>query len=192
MNAYKRDDLVQQVKERKQPSDWSGLNLFFMGLDSLSQQAYRRSLPLTVKFLEEELGSVVLDGYNIVGDGTPQAFIPILTAQTEEELPLTRKRFPEAKFVDEAYPFIWKNFSDAGYMTVYGEDAAAIGTFTYRLKGFRNQPADIYTRTWFQHAESFEPNIRCNGPIPQHKVGKNFIFFMFLVWLVILMIVMKF
>lgn len=28
--------------------------------------------------------------YNIVGDGTPQAFIPILTAQTEEELPLTR------------------------------------------------------------------------------------------------------
>lgn len=29
-------------------------------------------------------------GYNIVGDGTPQAFIPILTGATEEELPLTR------------------------------------------------------------------------------------------------------
>jgi len=27
-----------------------------------------------------------ISGYNIVGDGTPQAFIPILTGQTEEEL----------------------------------------------------------------------------------------------------------
>lgn len=42
----------------------------------------------------DTLGAVTLKGYNIVGDGTPQAFIPILTAQTEEELPLTRKRYP--------------------------------------------------------------------------------------------------
>lgn len=32
----------------------------------------------------------IIAGYNIVGDGTPQAFIPILTGATEEELPLTR------------------------------------------------------------------------------------------------------
>lgn len=85
-----------------------------------------------------------------MGDGTPQAFIPILTGSTEEELPLTRyehcnplyeitlvnvnkmkndfrKRFKTAKFVDEVYPFAWKNFSDNGYITGYGEDAANIG-----------------------------------------------------------------
>lgn len=72
-------------------------------------------------------------GYNIVGDGTPQAYIPILTGQTEEELPLTRKRFKTAKYVDEVYPFIWKNFSDAGYATLYGEDAHNIGNVLWLL-----------------------------------------------------------
>ncbi|CAD6198672.1 unnamed protein product [Caenorhabditis auriculariae] len=108
-------------------------------------------------------------GYNIVGDGTPQAFIPILTAKTEVELPLTRKRYPNANYVDDVYPFIWKNFSDAGYMTMYGEDAFAIGTFTYRLKGFRKQPADHYTRTLFEQIEKLNDR-NCIGSIPLHKM----------------------
>ncbi|KAH7696603.1 hypothetical protein AAVH_36325, partial [Aphelenchoides avenae] len=104
--------------------------------------------------------------YNIVGDGTPQAFIPILTSQTEEELPLTRRRYAEAKFVD-VYPFIWRNFSKAGYATLYGEDAANIGTFTYRLKGFKEQPTDHYTRTFFQYNEKHESDWKCIGSEPQ-------------------------
>uniref|UniRef100_A0A914ZH73 Death domain-containing protein n=1 Tax=Parascaris univalens TaxID=6257 RepID=A0A914ZH73_PARUN len=108
-------------------------------------------------------------GYNIVGDGTPQAFIPILTGKTEVELPLTRKRFSNANFVDVVYPFVWRNFSDAGYITLYGEDAASIGTFTYRLKGFKNQPTDHYTRTFFQKAEGMLKSMNCLGSIPLHK-----------------------
>lgn len=140
---------IDELSKAKRPSNWSGLDVYFIGFDSLSQMSFRRKLPKTVKFVEDVLEAVVLNGYNIVGDGTPQAFIPILTGSTEEELPLTRKRFPEARYVDEVYPFAWKNFSDAGYITFYGEDAAAVGTFTYRLKGFKNQPADHYTRTFF-------------------------------------------
>ncbi|CAD5221035.1 unnamed protein product [Bursaphelenchus okinawaensis] len=170
MNIVPRKELIQKSADAKPSPDWSGLNLFFMGFDSLSQQAYRRSLPKTVEFLEKELGSIILDGYNIVGDGTPQAFIPILTGQTEEELPMTRKRVKGAQYVDEVYPFVWKNYSDAGYVTVYGEDAAAVGTFTYRLKGFKHQPADHYTRTFFQYAEKYAKNIKCDGPETQHKV----------------------
>ncbi|GMT10821.1 hypothetical protein PFISCL1PPCAC_2118, partial [Pristionchus fissidentatus] len=84
------------IKKKKFPSSgtnegankkWSVLMLSF---DSVSQMTFRRKLPKTVKFLEESLKAVVLNGYNIVGDGTPQAFIPILTGATEEELPLTR------------------------------------------------------------------------------------------------------
>lgn len=89
-----------------------------------------------------------------MGDGTPQAYIPFLTGQTEEELPLTRKRYPNANFVDDVYPFAWKNFSQAGYATLYGEDAYAIGTFTYRLKGFRRQPTDHFISTFFNQYES--------------------------------------
>ncbi|KIH47725.1 hypothetical protein ANCDUO_22210, partial [Ancylostoma duodenale] len=124
-------------------------------------------MPKSVDVLEKTLNAVVLDGYNIVGDGTPQAFIPILTASTEEELPLTRKRFRHANYVDDVYPFIWSNFSSAGYVTLYGEDAFAIGTFTYRLKGFRNQPTDHYLRTIFKEYEKIGGN--CLGSEPLHK-----------------------
>lgn len=73
--------------------------------------------------------------YNIVGDGTPQALIPILTGKTELELPDTRKRFSHTDFVN-VYPFIWKDFKQVGYATAYLEDVPETGVFTYRLKGF--------------------------------------------------------
>lgn len=154
----------EQADPEKKP-----YNVYFLGFDSLSQMSFRRKLPQTVKFLEETLGSVVLNGYNIVGDGTPQAFIPILTAQTETELPLTRKRYKNANYVDDVYPFIWKNYSDKGYVTMYAEDAFSIGTFTYRLKGFRQQPTDHYTRTLFEEVEKLNDR-NCIGSIPLHRM----------------------
>ncbi|VDK85954.1 unnamed protein product [Litomosoides sigmodontis] len=162
----KKEEALSHIKK---PAQWSGLDVYFIGFDSLSQMSFRRKLPKTVKYIEEELDAVVLDGYNIVGDGTPQAFIPILTGQTEQELPLTRKRFAEASYVDEVYPFVWKNFSDAGYITLYAEDSAKVGTFTYRLKGFKHQPTDHYVRTFFQKAEDMFSNLQCLGSVPMHK-----------------------
>ncbi|KAK6111077.1 hypothetical protein QQG55_42215 [Brugia pahangi] len=159
----------EDLSHIKKSPDWSGLDVYFIGFDSLSQMSFRRKLPKTVKYIEEEFDAVVLDGYNIAGDGTPQAFIRILTGQTEEELPLTRKRFAEANYVDEVYPFVWKNFSDAGYITLYAEDSAKLGTFTYRLKGFKNQPTDHYVRTFFQKAEDMFSNLQCLGSVPMHK-----------------------
>ncbi|CAI2352336.1 unnamed protein product [Caenorhabditis sp. 36 PRJEB53466] len=146
-------------------------NIYFLGFDSLSQMSFRRKLPKTVKFLEETLGSTVLNGYNIVGDGTPQAFIPILTGKTEEELPLTRKRFSEASYLDEVYPLIWQNFSDFGYVTMFGEDMYMYSTFCYRLTGFRYQPTDHYPRTFFYDVEqTFGYPARCLNAEPLHNV----------------------
>lgn len=79
--------------------------------------------------------SILFFRYNIVGDGTPQALIPILTGQTELELPDTRKRMKYAKSVN-IYPFIWNDYKKAGYVTAYFEDVPETGVFTYRLKGF--------------------------------------------------------
>lgn len=47
------------------------------GLDSLSRNAFIRKLPRTYKYMTEELKADVLQSYNIVGDGTPQALIPV-------------------------------------------------------------------------------------------------------------------
>ena len=52
------------------------------GFDSLSRNMFQRNLPNSYKYLTETLGAIVLEGYNIVGDGTPQALIPILTGNS--------------------------------------------------------------------------------------------------------------
>lgn len=71
-----------------------------------------------------------------MGDGTPQALIPILTGKTELELPDTRKRLAKTAFVN-SYPFVWNDFKEAGYVTGFFEDVPELGTFTYRLNGFK-------------------------------------------------------
>ena len=48
-----------------------------------------------------------MEGYNIVGDGTPQALLPMLTGHTEAELPEARRGQDYANHVD-GHPWIWK------------------------------------------------------------------------------------
>lgn len=109
------------------------------GFDSLSKNAFIRKLPKTYDFLTQHLKGDVLQGYNIVGDGTPQALIPILTGFTELELPETRKRMKGSKSVN-VYPMIWSEYEQNGYVTSFNEDVPQIGTFSYRLNGFDQQP----------------------------------------------------
>jgi hypothetical protein len=40
--------------------------------------------------------------------------IPIYTGKTEEELPSVIKQDPNGKYVDEVYPFIWKDLHEKG------------------------------------------------------------------------------
>lgn len=52
-------------------------NVIMFGFDSLSRNAWIRKLPKAYKYMTEHLNADVLQGYNIVGDGTPQALIPV-------------------------------------------------------------------------------------------------------------------
>lgn len=99
MNVVPRQQFVDRARKIKHPEDWVGLNVLLLEFGSLSHQAYCRNLPRTVKYLEEEMSSVILNGYNIIRDSTSQAFIPMLTAKTEEESPLARKRYPNEMWV---------------------------------------------------------------------------------------------
>ncbi|XP_037094607.1 uncharacterized protein LOC119114692 [Pollicipes pollicipes] len=152
------------------------LNVLIWGFDSLSRNTYERKLPKTVAFLRKQLGAVILQGYNIVGDGTPQALIPILTGQTEPELPETRKRFSSADFVN-VYPFIWKKFADDGFVTAFNEDQPHIGTFQYRLKGFMPQPTTHYMRPFYLATKPgfgrHKPH--CLRDTPRHKVMTDYV-----------------
>ncbi|GIX73717.1 uncharacterized protein CEXT_20841 [Caerostris extrusa] len=168
---HRNKTAVDRAQSRKPPPDAMNLNVLMFGLDSMSRLHYKRKLPKTYKYLKEVLKASVLKGYNIVGDGTPQALIPMLTGYTELELPETRKRMNDANFVN-VYPFAWKNFTASGYVTAYGEDVPYTGVFTYRLKGFDELPTDHYMRSFYIEMEKVmkeHPKL-CLGNTPRHKV----------------------
>lgn len=146
-------------------------NVLMFGFDSLSRLAFMRKLPKTYEFLTEEMGAHVLEGYNIVGDGTPQALIPILTGFTELELPETRRRKKNSEYVN-VFPFIWKEYEEYGYVTAFNEDVPSIGTFSYRLNGFEEQPTDHYMRLYYLaiNDELKAYKRLCVGSMPRHKV----------------------
>lgn len=52
-------------------------NVIMFGFDSLSRNAWIRKLPKSYEYMTKHLHADVLQGYNIVGDGTPQALIPV-------------------------------------------------------------------------------------------------------------------
>ena len=154
-----------------------GLDVLILGFDSLSHMTYRRKLAKTYKYFTENLKGIVLNGYNIVGDGTPQALIPIFTGKTELELPRTLKRLAKKEFVD-VYPMVWKDFRKKGYVTAWAEDCPHIGTFTYRMVGFKDSPTDHYMRPFYvtaEHEYYKKQKYLCLGSKKRSQVFMNWI-----------------
>ncbi|RUS81725.1 hypothetical protein EGW08_010532, partial [Elysia chlorotica] len=146
-----------------------GYDVFIFGFDSLSRMAWLRNLPKTREFFTRVLGGIELEGHNVLGDGTVQALLPLLAGRTEQDLPTARRGERGSVFVD-SFPWIWRKFKDAGYVTAWGEDMANIGTFQMRLNGFVNQPVDHYMRTYFLAAEPMYHRFKpfCVGSEPRH------------------------
>ena len=67
-----KSKLAQQATRSRLP-----INVFMIGLDSVSRENWLTSLPGSSDYLINNLSSIVLNGYNIVGDGTPAALIPV-------------------------------------------------------------------------------------------------------------------
>ncbi|XP_072152981.1 uncharacterized protein [Bemisia tabaci] len=175
MGVRHDQDILDRIGWEHVPVDGLKLNVMIMGADSMSRLKMIRKLPKTYDKLKK-MGAIILEGYNIIGDGTPQALIPILTGKTELQLPDTRKRMGSKASHVDVYPFIWKDFQKNGYVTTYFEDSSNVGTFTYRLKGFKEQPTDHYSRPYFIDATPFFNKYRklCMAGKPRHLLLMDF------------------
>lgn len=123
----------------------SDLHIFFYIMDSMSRINSLRKLPQFYKYLIENMSAIVMESFNIVGDGTPWAIIPMTTGHFQYELPEARKRFDNSSFLDN-WPFIYKDYRKWGYGTVYAEEQPQFNAYTYKLKGFNKTPVDHYLR----------------------------------------------
>ena len=152
-----------------------GLNILMIGFDSTSRLAWMRNVPKTYDYLVNILGATVMEGYNIVGDGTPRALIPILTGHTEWELPESHRGVKGARTMD-GHPWIWDDLKRLGYVTQYAEDKHKMGTFTFGMVGFQKQPVDHYMRTYYLQSEKLGGLSRrlCTGSVPRHVVFLNY------------------
>ncbi len=157
------------------PKKALGYNVLMFGFDSVSRMSWIRMLPKSYEYMIRE-GFIVLKGYNIVGDGTPQALLPILTGKKETELPESRRGFANASFVD-VFPWIWKEYKKSGYVTQWAEDMQSIGTFQLRMLGFKQPPVDHYMRVFYLEAERYYNRFRrlCLGSISRHQNMINWV-----------------
>ena len=77
----------KRLKETAPPANGlSGLSVLMMGFDSMSRMSWLRRMKSTQEYLVNRLGGITLEGYNIMGDGTPAALFPILTGNFRHDL----------------------------------------------------------------------------------------------------------
>ncbi|XP_062590308.1 uncharacterized protein LOC134251903 isoform X2 [Saccostrea cucullata] len=76
---------------------------------------------------------------------TFQNVVPLLTGKSIYDLKEDGK-FGNTTMDD--FQFIWKDYEEKGYRTLFAEDAAHMSTFDYFKPGFVNYPTHYYNRPW--------------------------------------------
>ena len=160
-------------RERKKPNGL-GLNVALIMFDSQSAANVERAMPKSLKFLRRKQGTIELKGNSIVGDGTTAQLCAMLTGYNEHYLPDARKEHEGTGSVDK-WPFIFSDFKQEGYTTMYFADDALTGAFQFRLRGFEVQPADHYSRPFFLEGQGRYGD-PCLGPKSNHKIAFDFTF----------------
>ena len=141
-------------------------NVAFLMIDSQSASNVKRRLRRVYDHLSRDEDTFIFEGHSIVGDGTTAQLSAILTGAFEWDFPESRRGFAGGQPVDD-WPFIFKNFTQKGYVTMFSEDEPLYAAFNYRLHGFRRQPTDHYARPfWLDSTNDYYPEGICNGDNP--------------------------
>ncbi|CAM1322057.1 Uncharacterised protein g7976 [Pycnogonum litorale] len=148
-------------------------NVLVLGLDSVSRLNFHRHMNKTKEVLIGQLKAIELKVYNMLGQSTIPNLIPMLTGSTFEEIKSTCSK---TKQPFDNCTFVWSEFKDRRYKTMYAEDCTHISTFNYLQGGFAKKPTDYYFRPFLSAIEdeigSKKPhNCKlCLGPLTSNEV----------------------
>ncbi len=163
---HRKRDVERRCRTRTKQShgrDKRRLNVIIVGVDSVSRLNLVRQMPKSRRFLLQNLSAVELLGYNKVADNTYVNLVPMFAGKYVHELPWEESM--NTPF--DRYNFLWKNFSESGFRTLYAEDAPKIAIFNYAKEGFHRPPADYYLRPFSlameDHGAVWNSNHDCVG-----------------------------
>ncbi|XP_037297613.1 uncharacterized protein LOC119190252 [Manduca sexta] len=134
----------------------AGYNILIIGIESMSRLNFKRTMPLTSRFLKDR-GSIQMLGYNKLGYNSFPNLFPILTGKSFKNV--THECKTGNVINTNKCQFIWDAFKIAGYKTILGSDSIAglLGTYEYSLKkiptDFYLQPVMFEIGNLFQHKD---------------------------------------
>ena len=152
-------------------------NVLILMFDSVSYYHFQRVFPKTYTFLREYLDSnVIFENFNTIGENTYPNLISAMTGlltETNEDLDLEKEidyiYDLDDKFHDNL-PFVWKNYEQQNYLTMFNEDYQSIGVFNFVRKGFKNWPVGYFlTPYWLKHEQIRSGLLFCNYGEPLYR-----------------------
>ena len=134
-------------------------NVLILGLDSVSRRRFHNSFPVSRSLLMK-YGFSDMKGFHIVGPKTLDNILPLVMGITKADLiEVCSHRWQS--YWDNC-PFIWKEFKQANYVTLYAEDIP--DTFNYGNQlGFETQPTDYYFRPLLLEKAKYDGDPYCFG-----------------------------
>ena len=156
--------------------DFKKMNVLLIGIDSASQNQFKRNFPETYDYLSKSEDYEIFNYLNSVGINTYPTILALLTGMAEEknyELNITSE-IDYYRELDSTYhdhiPFIWKEYEKNGYLTMYQEDYPLISIFNYYKKGFRYLPTSLYDRGyWLKYYQLRSGPDKCHLEKPTYK-----------------------
>jgi hypothetical protein len=171
------DDKFKQCSNKDANSE-ERFNVLILGIDSVSYNHFKRIFPLTFSFLNNELDdNIIFEQLNSVGGNTYPNILATLCGVIEENLTglnysseINFYRDIDSTFHDH-FPFIWNDYENLGYVTMYQEDDPSIAIFNYYKNGFRYPPTTYYGRPfWTKYYKIRNGPEKCHYKKPTYQL----------------------
>ncbi|BFZ21859.1 hypothetical protein BsWGS_24898 [Bradybaena similaris] len=125
-------DFLNHKKHQVMTAPKETLNIIIVGLDTLPRNQFIRGFSKTYSYLMKRLKSFDLTMHSQLGKNTFPNFLPLFTGQSYDEA----MNWWSNDYHLDTFDFVWRNFEQAGYKTLFTEDYPSLAAFHLDRRGF--------------------------------------------------------